>query len=273
MHRALLDARREALSTLGPRPQRLVSALVAAFLEGGFPMAEGRRAAGFSVFTADPRSIIPLLPDDPGSFHVATSLQRRVRSGRFVITTDRAFERVISACADQPRSTTPDPDDDPSDDADDATPSTWINDQIISAYALLHRLGLAHSIEAWLVSPSNTSDPDAPVPNAQLVGGLYGVQLGRAFLGESMFSRPALGGTDASKVCLVHLVHHLRRRAFTLLDTQFANNHMRRFGLIEIRHAQYLRRLHHAIASDPAAAWLPFNPDLTIQDLRTPTAS
>src|SRR5690606_20121921 len=118
------------------------------------------------------------------------SLMRRYRSGRFTLRMDTAFEQVIRQCAEPRR----------------RHPNTWINDQIIRAYTQLHRLGLAHSVEAWY--------PDPETKELRLVGGLYGVSLGGAFCGESMFSRM----TDASKVCLVHLVHHLRRRGYRLLD-------------------------------------------------------
>jgi len=150
---------------------------------------------------------------------------------------------------------------------------SWIDDRLTHAYAALHRAGHAHSIEAWLKpatihhsaqstiprqSQQNHNDQKPPhiSGGAILVGGLYGVHLGTAFFGESMFCRPALGGTDASKVCLVHLVAHLRRRAFQLLDTQFVNDHLVQFGCIEIPRDEYLARLERAVTTP--ASWTPF---------------
>jgi leucyl/phenylalanyl-tRNA--protein transferase len=122
----------------------------------------------------------------------------------------------------------------------------WIDDRLITAYAGLHRLGHAHSVEAsW---------------EGTLVGGLYGVQIGAAFFGESMFVFPNLGGTNASKICLVHLVGHMRRRGFTLLDTQFVNPHLRQFGCIEIPRAEYLHRLADAVARP--VTWGEFEPEI-----------
>lgn len=174
-----------------------------------------------------PRGIIPL---EPGAFRVSRSLRQRVRQQSFVITTDIAFEKVMRACG-EPR---------PNDGA-------WITEPLIQAYTTLHRFGHAHSIEAWIEDASNTRN---------LVGGLYGVSIGGLFAGESMFSKPDLGGTDASKVCLVHLVGHLRRRGFTLLDTQFHNPHLNQFGCVEIARSSYRTRLREAIGQ--TKDWLPF---------------
>ena len=110
---------------------------------------------------------------------------------------------------------------------------TWIDENLIAAYVDLHERGAAHSVEAWL--------------DGALVGGVYGVHLGGAFFGESMFSRPELGGTDASKVCLVHLVELLRECGFALFDTQLSNRHLEQFNCIEIPRAAYLRMLQHAL--------------------------
>jgi leucyl/phenylalanyl-tRNA--protein transferase len=196
--------------------------LIAAYCHGIFPMSAGR-AEPVQWFTADPRAILPLATTGPQRFRVPRSLQRRVNSGRFRITFDVCFEQVIRACA-QPRPY-----------ADD----TWISEPIIAAYTELHRLGFAHSVEAWLPN----DHPDHGNPDHALVGGLYGVALGGAFFGESMFSRTS----DASKVCLVRLVEHLRRRGFVLLDTQYHNPHLEQFGLLEIPADDYLRRLHAAL--------------------------
>jgi leucyl/phenylalanyl-tRNA--protein transferase len=165
-----------------------------------------------SWYDPDPRAIIPL--DE--RFSVPRRLGRTVRSGRFEIRADTAFREVIEACA------MPAPDRD----------STWISPEIIDSYITLHRMGLAHSIEAWQAG--------------ELVGGLYGVAVGGLFAGESMFSH----ATDASKVALVHLVERLRRGGFVLLDTQFLTTHLARFGAFEIRRAEYKRRLAHALAID-----------------------
>lgn len=211
------------------REQRIVDALTQAYSEACFPMADPRtREVGW--YCPDPRAIIPL-----ETFHVPDNLRRRVASGRFEITTDSAFEEVMRACA-QPRAGRRD---------------TWIDDNLLEWYSLLNRAGHAHSIEAWL-------DRDG---RRELVGGLYGVHMGGLFAGESMFSRPELGGTDASKVCLVHLVRHMQRRGMTLLDVQFTNLHLEQFGVREIRHASYQKLLDAAIAVD--APWIPFDPERT----------
>jgi leucyl/phenylalanyl-tRNA--protein transferase len=110
---------------------------------------------------------------------------------------------------------------------------TWIDERLITAYVGLHRRGGAHSVEAWR--------------KGELVGGLYGVHVGAAFFGESMFVDVERGGTNASKICLVHLVEHLCRRGFLLLDTQFTNEHLEQFGCIEIPQEEYLHRLAEAI--------------------------
>jgi leucyl/phenylalanyl-tRNA--protein transferase len=178
-----------------------------------FPMAASRRGR-IHWFCPDPRAILPL-----DGFHLPRSLAKVVRGGRFAVTRDRAFEQVIAACS-QPRAN---------------QPETWINPRIVEVYTQLHRAGLAHSVEAW------SRDDEGGEPT--LVGGLYGVSLGAAFFGESMFSRR----TDASKVCLVHLVEHLRTQGFTLLDVQFQTDHLARFGVTEIPRDDYLARLEQAL--------------------------
>ncbi|HEY0266820.1 MAG TPA: leucyl/phenylalanyl-tRNA--protein transferase, partial [Rhizomicrobium sp.] len=146
-------------------------------------------------------------------------LARTVRSGRFTVTADQAFRAVMLACA------APGP----------GREESWINDEILRLYTALHAGGHAHSIECWR--------GDA------LVGGLYGVRLGAAFFGESMFSRER----DASKVALVHLVDALKRGGFLLLDTQFITSHLARFGAVEIPREQYLMKLTHALSA--TAIW------------------
>lgn len=193
--------------------------VVRAYCLGAFPMADGR-AGQIAWYSPDPRALLPL---EVGRFHVPRSLARRVRSGRFEVTFDRAFGEVIRACA-VPRS------------GEGGEAETWINDDIIRVYTALHRLGLAHSVEAW-------AREDEGEGQRTLAGGLYGVALGGAFFGESMFSRR----TDASKVCLVKLVEHLRGRGFALLDAQFSNLHLAQFNLYELPRAVYLRQLRAAV--------------------------
>ncbi len=196
-------------------PQRLTPALLRwAYRQGWFPMANPE-AGAIEWFNPDPRAIIPL-----DAFHVPATLSREVRKGRFEIRCDTVFEGVMRACA-APRA----PDD-----------LTWIDGAMIEAYVRLHEQGSAHCLEAWR--------------GDQLVGGLYGVHVGGAFFGESMFSRLDLGGTNASKVCLVHLVGWLRHRGFTLLDTQFGTEHLEQFGCVEIDRRQYLVRLADAVQRD-----------------------
>jgi leucyl/phenylalanyl-tRNA--protein transferase len=183
--------------------------LVRAYGAGVFPMAES--ADDPELFWVDPRrrGILPL-----DAFHVARRLRRVVRQQIFEIRCDSAFEDVIRACAA----------------ASEKRPNTWINDEIVRLYAALFARGAAHSVECWRVG--------------ELVGGLYGVSLGAAFFGESMFSRES----DASKVALVHLVARLRLGGFRLLDTQFLTPHLARFGGIEISRKHYHRLLAEALS-------------------------
>jgi leucyl/phenylalanyl-tRNA--protein transferase len=178
--------------------------LVRAYREGIFPMALDDGEIGW--FSPDPRAIIPL-----DRFHVPGRLARVVRSGRFEIRIDTSFEAVMRACGERPGE------------------GTWISDEILESYVALHRLGLAHSVETWR--------------DGRLAGGLYGVSLGGAFFGESMFHRE----TDASKVALVALVDRLRRRGYVLLDTQWTTPHLEQFGTIEIPRSEYLARLDDAL--------------------------
>jgi len=182
--------------------------LLSGYANGWFPMAvEG---GDIRWFSPDPRGIIPL-----ESFHVSRRLARLHRQGHFEIAVNRDFAGVIRACAETDR----DPDD----------PGSWISEEIIRSYSALHHRGYAHSVEAWR--------------NGRLVGGLYGVALGAAFFGESMFHRE----TDASKIALVSLVERLRARGFALLDTQWVTPHLEQFGAVEIAKDEYLARLAHAI--------------------------
>lgn len=155
------------------------------------------------------RAIIPL----DKRFHVPHRLQRTIRQQPYTITLNKAFEDVMRACA-EPRP---------------KHPETWINAEIIRLYTDLHRRGYAHSIELW--------------DGKELIGGIYGVALGRAFFGESMFSRRR----NASKIALVHLVASLRQSGFTLLDTQFQTEHLAQFGTYEITRAEYHHLLSEAL--------------------------
>jgi leucyl/phenylalanyl-tRNA--protein transferase len=186
--------------------------LIWAYQRGLFPMANSA-TGGLEWYSPDPRGIFPL-----DAFHVPRSVRKLYRSGRFELRTDSAFEQVMLECA----ASRP------------GRERTWIDVRLIDAYVGLHRLGLAHSIEAW--------------QGELLVGGIYGVALGGAFFGESMFTRTEAGASGASKVCLVRLVELLRTHDFTLFDTQFSNRHIARFGCVEIRRAHYLTLLRAALA-------------------------
>jgi len=185
--------------------------LLRAYAAGIFPMAES--ADDPEIFWVDPeqRGILPL-----DEFHLPRRLKRTLRQDLFQVRCNYAFEAVVRGCAE------PAPD----------RPKTWINDQIVRLYSALFQSGFAHSVEAWR--------------GDELVGGLYGVALGGAFFGESMFSRVA----DASKVALAQLVARLRLGGFRLLDTQFVTAHLQQFGAVEIPRAQYRRRLAAAIEAE-----------------------
>lgn len=183
--------------------------LLAAYSAGYFPMAESRSSDELLWFNPVRRGILPL--DD---FHVPRGLKRFMKNNPFETRINTAFESVMRACAEVPRS---------------HEDGTWINDEMIKCYCELHRMGHAHSVESWR--------------EGTLVGGLYGVSIGGAFMGESMFSYES----EASKVALVALVGRLRAAGYQLLDTQFVNEHLRQFGAIEIRKKRYLELLDKAI--------------------------
>lgn len=185
--------------------------LLNAYAVGYFPMGDPETGE-VHWYSPDPRGHLPL-----DEFRASESLRKTIRRRVFSIRADTSFEQVMRACA-LPRPNQPD---------------TWINEPIIAAYTELHRRGWAHSVEAWR--------------DGQLVGGLYGVSIHGAFFGESMFSLPEQGGTDASKVCLVALVEHLRARGYSLLDTQFVNPHLEQFGCAPIRRDEYTKRLERAL--------------------------
>jgi len=217
--------------------------LLHAYSVGVFPMADGWDGP-INWFQPDPRGVLPL-----DALHVPRSLARAVRGRRFESRFDHDVAEVIRRCAgDRVAIRRADRESEAHADAaidrgsvpDDAIESgCWMNEALLSAYLELVEIGHAHSVEAWR--------------DGVLVGGLYGVRLGSAFFGESMFCRPDLGGRDASKVCLVHLVRRLVDGGFTLLDTQMVTDHMRRFGAIEISDIEYQQRLAEAV--DRSATW------------------
>lgn len=198
---------------MGGAPDGLtVQEILGAYAMGIFPMSDGRDDP--ALFFVDPirRGIIPLDPPD-----LPRRLGRTVRSDRYQVRVDTAFPDVLDACAAP---------------GDGERADTWINPEIRRLYRSLHEAGHAHSVEAW--------------NGGRLVGGLYGVSLGAAFFGESMFSHER----DASKVALAHLVARLRIGGFTLLDAQFQTDHLASLGAIEIDRTDYQMRLRQAVDSD-----------------------
>lgn len=179
-------------------------------------MARGRHSRGVDWYVISMRAILPL-----DTFHCSRSLARVVRRRIFEVRYDTAFEEVILGCA----ALRP------------GQENTWINDDIIDAYVELNRRGITHSVEAWRAG--------------NLVGGLYGVALGAAFFAESMFHRSEIGGTNASKVCVHHLVERLRHRQFELLDLQMPTPATLQFGVVEIPAAEFNSRLARALDSPP----------------------
>lgn len=183
--------------------------LLRAYTVGVFPMADDRTADTVHWVEPKSRAVLPL-----DGFHLARSLRKTLISDRFETTANTAFEAVVALCAE----------------AVDDRPATWINRQIEQAVTYLHAHGHAHSVETWC--------------DGELVGGLYGLSLGRAFFGESMVSRM----TDASKVALAHLVARLRVGGFTLLDCQFMTPHLASLGAIEISRTDYMVALDTALS-------------------------
>lgn len=179
-----------------------------AYTAGVFPMAESADDPALYWIEPDERGVIPL-----DRFHVSTSLRKAVRHGSFETRIDTAFNEVIHACAEKT----------------ETRDVTWINHRIVKLYQQLHKMGCCHSVETWL--------------GGQLAGGLYGVRIGAVFFGESMFSR----STDASKVALVHLVARLNAGGFKLLDAQFLNPHLEKFGAYTIPKKQYRPLLDDAL--------------------------
>ncbi len=182
--------------------------LLQAYASGYFPMAETRDDDALYWFHPEKRGVIPL-----DGFHIPASLAKHIRKSPYTITTNQAFPAVIAACSED----------------HETRPESWINPTIIALYTQLWRMGFAHSVECW--------------EEEELVGGLYGVSLGGAFFGESMFSRK----TNASKTALVYLVNLLKTAGYTLLDTQYVNDHLKQFGVQEISRKDYAKRLQSAL--------------------------
>ncbi|MEG9861448.1 MAG: leucyl/phenylalanyl-tRNA--protein transferase [Parvularculales bacterium] len=185
-----------------------ITVLLEAYQAGIFPMADNRESNGFYWVNPDKRGVIPLK-----HFHLPRRLRRTLKDAPFVIKINKDFATVMQACAE------PTPD----------RPESWINPPLYRLYTRLHSLGYAHSVECW--------------QDGNLVGGLYGVHVGAAFFGESMFSRVK----DASKIALVHLAARLRAGGFLLLDIQFITMHLRQFGAVELSHTAFHQCLSEAL--------------------------
>ena len=178
--------------------------LLFAYQQGLFPMAEGRNAKQIQWIQPEKRGIFQL-----GNFHISKSLRRVILKKDYSITINSCFPKVIEKCADRSE--------------------TWINDDIYNCYCKLHEDGFAHSVEVWR--------------NSHLIGGVYGVTIGAAFFGESMFS----GAANGSKIALAYLHDRLLKAGFLLFDTQFLTEHLASLGAIEISQAQYLVKLEKAL--------------------------
>jgi leucyl/phenylalanyl-tRNA---protein transferase len=194
--------------------------LLKAYACGIFPMAESATDPALYWIEPERRGILPL-----DRFHVPSRLKRTVRSDRFTVLVDSNFDAVLDGCA-HPRP---------------GRPRTWINTRIRMLYRGLHKLGHSHSVEVY--------------QGSDLVGGLYGVSLGGAFFGESMFHR----ARDASKVALVHLIARLKAGGYRLLDTQFVTDHLKTFGAVAVSRRQYHKLLAAALAAEANFATIPIN--------------
>ena len=206
--------------------------ILQAYAQGLFPMA----------YNAESPYVHWICPEERGQLsiediHFSKKLVKTVRQAPYTIKINHDFSGVIAMCAE----------------TTSERPETWINESIRDVFIKLHKMGHAHSIEAW----RETEDGD------ELVGGLYGLAIGGAFFGESMFSR----ATDASKIALVHLVARLWKGGFTLLDTQFVNDHLKQFGVYEVTHEQYQMQLEEAVAVE--ADFLLNSEDVNERDLVT----
>jgi leucyl/phenylalanyl-tRNA--protein transferase len=183
--------------------------LLSAYAQGAFPMSD--RDGVIRWFTAEPRGVFPL--DE--RFHIPRTLRQIVRQGKFEIRINHDFPATMRACMTAPR--------------EGPGSGSWISEELVDAYVRLHELGFAHSVECWR--------------GGELAGGLYGISLGGAFFGESMFHHQP----NASKVALVHLVQRLRERGYALLDTQASTPHLEQFGCIEMPAREYLKVLRRAL--------------------------
>jgi leucyl/phenylalanyl-tRNA---protein transferase len=200
--------------------------LLEAYRLGTFPMAESRESRVLYWFDPVARGILPL-----DGFRMSRSLARHIRDMEWHVTLNRDFEGVIEGCADRD--------------------TTWINAEINDLFTALHRMGHAHSLEVW--------------EDGRLIGGVYGLAIGAAFCGESMFSRQ----TNASKVALAYMVAHLRRCGFALFDTQYLNDHLARLGGVEIARMEYRKRLSQALARPADITALPLPVAQDVMQLRT----
>lgn len=200
--------------------------LLKAYSVGVFPMAESADDPSLYWIEPDERGVLPL-----NDFHISRSLKKSVRHAGFEIRIDTAFEQVMKHCAEK---------------AGDRK-DTWINARILRLYGQLHKMGCCHSVESWR--------------DGKLVGGLYGVRLGAAFFGESMFAR----ATDASKVALVHLVARLNFGGFKLLDAQFVNDHLKQFGCFKVPKKEYRPILDAATEAD--ADFFAFKNDKNVEEV------
>ena len=195
--------------------------LLAAYQHGIFPWFSDDQPILW--WSPDPRMVL-----FPQEFRLAKSLQKRLKRNEFLVSTDTAFSKVMQACAQTKR---------------EGQPGTWISQEIIDGYTRLHELGVAHSVEAWELTPEDESAP-------KLVGGLYGVAIGRMFYGESMFSHR----TDASKAAFAHLLRYLQTANFGLLDCQMKTAHLASLGAREIGRTEFIEQLNQLTAA-PSPAW------------------
>lgn len=212
-------------------PEITPELLLNAYANGYFPMADGKKSAEIGWYSPDPRGVLPL-----NGFHLPKKLKKTVISTPFEVKTDHSFQKVMENCS-KPRT---------------KQKSTWINKELVALYTELNQYGFAHSVECWL--------------EGELVGGLYGVSLGGVFFGESMFSR----ANDASKIALVYLIEILRQAGYQMLDTQYVNDHLLQFGVMEISRADYLERLSRILsASDnPSSRFSTVSGKVTASDPR-----
>lgn len=220
--------------------------LLEAYCAGYFPMAMSKRGRTLYWFNPEIRAVLPLQDD---SFHASRSLQKLLRKHPYNITVDTAFSDVMRACADTPRK---------------KEDGTWINKEILALYTQLHEMGFAHSVEVWedeedenpvqqngrAISPRSGSPCDFQeiiTGQKKLIGGLYGVSIGGAFFGESMFSLR----TGASKIALAHLVERLKAAEYHFLDAQFENPHLVQFGFKSVPQEEYHTLLRQALSASP----------------------